>query len=179
MNDKLFTLKTERLELHSFTEKDVEAALSIFYNDDVKKTYMLPDFPSRENAVGLFERLTRLSENPSRFVYGIYLDEKLIGFVNDVEIEGTSVEVGYVIHPAYWNKGYMTEALKACINELFRIGYETVKAGYFEENLASGRVMAKSGMKKIEYTDTIEYRGKVHKCIYYVASKCTSGTQGI
>ncbi len=171
MNDKSFTLKTERLELHAFTEQDLEAALSIFYNEEVKKTYMLPDFPSRENAVALFERLTRLSENPSRFVYGIYLDNNLIGFLNDVEIADATIEVGYVIHPSYQNKGYMTEALKACIEELFRIGYETVKAGYFEENPASGRVMEKSGMKKIEYTDTIEYRGKVHKCLYYVANR--------
>ena len=96
MNDKLLSLKTERLVLHSFSDSDIDYALSIFYNDEIKKTYMLPDFPSRENAVALFERLERLSMNPARFVYGIYLDETLIGFINDVEIADQTIEVGYV-----------------------------------------------------------------------------------
>ena len=48
---------------------------------------------------------------------------------------------------------------------------DRLSSTYFEENPASGRVMEKSGMKKIEYTDTIEYRGKVHKCLYYVANR--------
>lgn len=170
MKDKLSSLKTERLVLHSFTDSDIDYALSIFYNDEIKKTYMLPDFPSRENAVALFERLERLSMNPARFVYGIYLDETLIGFINDVEIDDHTIEIGYVIHPDHQNQGYMTEALIACIEELFRIGYTTIKAGYFEENLASGRVMEKSGMHKVEHTDTIEYRGTTHLCINYEIS---------
>lgn len=171
MKDKLSSLKTERLVLHSFTDSDIDYALSIFYNDEIKKTYMLPDFPSRENAVALFERLERLSMNPARFVYGIYLDETLIGFINDVEIDDHTIEIGYVIHPDHQNQGYMTEALIACIEELFRIGYTTIKAGYFEENLASGRVMEKSGMHKVEHTDTIEYRGTTHLCINYEISR--------
>ena len=171
MKDKLSSLKTERLVLHSFTDSDIDYALSIFYNDEIKKTYMLPDFPSRENAVALFERLERLSMNPARSVYGIYLDETLIGFINDVEIDDHTIEIGYVIHPDHQNQGYMTEALIACIEELFRIGYTTIKAGYFEENLASGRVMEKSGMHKVEHTDTIEYRGTTHLCINYEISR--------
>ena len=170
MKDKLSSLKTERLVLHSFTDSDIDYALSIFYNDEIKKTYMLPDFPSRENAVALFERLERLSMNPARFVYGIYLDETLIGFINDVEIDDHTIEIGYVIHPDHQNQGYMTEALIACIEELFRIGYTTIKAGYFEENLASGRVMEKSGMHKVEHTDSFEYRGTTHLCINYEIS---------
>ena len=104
MKDKLSSLKTERLVLHSFTDSDIDYALSIFYNDEIKKTYMLPDFPSRENAVALFERLERLSMNPARFVYGIYLDETLIGFINDVEIDDHTIEIGYVIHPDHQNQ---------------------------------------------------------------------------
>ena len=136
MKNKKIYLRTTRLELHSFRANDLENALAIFYNEEIKKTYMLPDFPSRENAIALFDRLMRLSNNVNRFVYGIYKDEDLIGFINDVEITSSTIEVGYVIHPDYQNQGYMTEALKACIEELFRIGYTTVKAGHFEENIA-------------------------------------------
>ena len=49
------------------------------------------------------------------------------------------------------------------------MGFRKVKAGYFEENVASRRVMEKCGMKQLSYTDEIEYRGIVHKCFYYEA----------
>ena len=43
---------------------------------------------------------------------------------------------------------------------------EAVRASFFEENPASGRVMEKSGMHRIAYTEDITYRGAVHPCIY-------------
>lgn len=49
------------------------------------------------------------------------------------------------------------------------MGFRKVKAGYFEENEASRRVMEKCGMKQLSYTDEIEYRGITHKCLYYEA----------
>lgn len=165
--NKFELLHTPRLTLRAFAPEDVESALAIFYNDKVKLTYMLPDFPARENAVKLFDRLRAFSLGTDHFVFGICLGEKLIGFLNDVEGDGETVEVGYALHPDYWNRGYATEALTAVIGELFRLGYTTVRAGYFEENPASGRVMEKSGMQRIEYSDTIEYRGVQHRCIYY------------
>jgi RimJ/RimL family protein N-acetyltransferase len=63
--------------------------------------------------------------------------------------------------------GYMTEALKLAINELFDLGYQEVIAGAFSENAASIRVMEKSGMSKITKSDEIEYRGMIHTCVYY------------
>jgi RimJ/RimL family protein N-acetyltransferase len=41
-----------------------------------------------------------------------------------------------------------------------------VTAGAFEDNLASLRVMEKCGMQPMEHTDTIEYRGCEHLCLY-------------
>lgn len=64
---------------------------------------------------------------------------------------------------------YATEAVHAMIEELLKMRFCKVKAGYFEENEASRRVMEKCGMKQLSYTDEIEYRGIVHKCFYYEA----------
>jgi ribosomal-protein-alanine N-acetyltransferase len=55
--------------------------------------------------------------------------------------------LGYVIAPEHQGKGFATEAVQACIHELFRMGYEHVRAGYFEGNTASRRVMEKLGMQ--------------------------------
>ena len=164
-------LKTPRLELKAFRETDLPAAKELLCSAEVAKSYMLPEFKSPDEAEPLFRRLMELSQSPEHFVYGIYLQDTLIGFLNDVEITESEMEVGYALHPAHWNCGYMTEALAAAIEELFRLGFKRVLAGHFETNHASGRVMAKCGMTKLDKTDEIEYRGVAHKCIYYAIEK--------
>lgn len=167
MKGKASELRTRSLSLQPFEERDRADAVAILRNEEIKKTYMVPDFSSDEEAGRLFERLMCLSENAARFVYGIRLDGQLIGFVNEVEIDGGTVEVGYVIHPNWKNCGYATEALEACVQELLRMGYSAVRAGVFEENTASRRVIEKCGLKPVEKTDEIEYRGRTHRCIYF------------
>ena len=114
----------------------------------------------------MFRKLLILSHQKDHFERAICLENKPIGFLNDVEIKDGSIELGYVIHPDYQNQGYATEALTAAIWELFRQGYSTVRAGYFSENIASGRVMERSGMHPISRVDTIEYRCITHNCLY-------------
>ena len=109
------------------------------------------------------------SKSDQHFVYGIYIDQLLIGFVNDCEAEDTTIELGYVIAPEHQGKGFATEAVKACMTELFRMGYEHIKAGYFEENIASRRVMEKCNMKfegilKSAVYVKKEYKNILKKC---------------
>lgn len=164
-------IRTKRLILKPITEADQEAALNLLTNDIVKQTYMLPDFEKREDAIPLFRRLMDLSNGTTRYLRGIFLQDHLIGYLNEVEKEGKSMEVGYLIHPDYHGKGYMTEALVAFIKDLFSLGLEEVIAGAFEGNDASLRVMQKAGMTLLDKSDELEYRGKVHRCIYYSKKK--------
>lgn len=158
---------TEKVTLRPFNAADQEQILDILTSNKVNKTYMLPDYETRADAVPLFQRLMALSENSQRFVRCIDLNGTAIGFLNDVEIENGTIELGYVIHPDHHNRGYMTKALSIAIGDLFAMGYKCVVCGAFEGNNASMRVMEKGGMKKLDKTDEIEYRGTVHRCIYY------------
>lgn len=171
MQTKAQVIQTNRLELKSYDDRDMEQAIELLTNEEIKKTFMLPDFESKEQAEKMFSRIKDYSISDSHFEYGIYLQGKLIGFLNDVEIDNGTIEIGYVIHPNYKNHGYATEALAASIDELFRIGYSRVQTGYFAENIASKRVMEKCGMVKISKTIEIEYRGKVHHCHYFETRK--------
>ena len=136
-------------------------------DNTVKKTYMLPDFETQQDAISLFLRLMELSQEPNRYVRCIDLDGSAIGFLNDVEITGSTLEIGYVIHPEEQGKGYMTSALKIAMEELKNLGFLELTAGAFEENIPSIRVMEKCGMKKLPNTEELSYRGKTHRCIYY------------
>ena len=164
-------MEKENIFLKEIAEKDEAIMLDILTSDIVKQYYMLPDFAHREDAIPLFRKLVTLSKDGQRYVRGIYLGENLIGFMNDVETIDGSIELGYVIHPDFHGKGYMTQALKNAISDLLSLGYQKVITGAFEENIASIRVMEKSGMSRLEKTEEIEYRGKIHNCIYYHIDK--------
>jgi len=159
------------MTLRKLTEADALPMLELLTDKTVKQTYMLPDFENPSDALPLFHRLVQLSRDECHFVRGICVDGNLAGFLNDVEIKNGSVELGYVVHPKYWGKGYATAALKLAIRELFALGHREVTAGAFAENTASLRVMEKAGMTRLDKTDEIEYRGKIHRCVYYAITK--------
>ena len=171
MKKKSEKLETKRLTLRAFEECDREQVLDIFFDEDVKKTYMIPDFESKLQAEVLFEKMMRFSLSDEHFVYGICLDNVLIGFINDCEITDSAIEIGFAISPTFHGQGFATEAVNAVIDELFKMGFREVKAGFFEENNASCRVMQKCGMRKTDLEEDIEYRGILHHCIYYAIEK--------
>ena len=164
-------IKTGRLVLKRIEDEDREPLLRMAADERIVKTYMIPDFVNQAQADAFFRRMQTLSDADTRFVYGIHLDGVLIGFLNDCELDGTKAELGYFIDPSYWNRGYATEALRAAIAELFRMGYKQVAAGYFDGNAASRRVMEKSGMHPTQDETVIVYRGASRRCLYCVINR--------
>ena len=161
------TIVTQRLRIRPLQKKDQQALVELFLDRSVKKTYMLPDFASRQEAEALFLRLMKLSEEPGRFVMAVCLEDRCIGILNETEVTEHSMELGYAILPAFQNCGYGTEALAGAIDHLLRKGFREILAGAFAENGASIRVMEKCGMERISKTEEIPYRGSVHTCVYY------------
>lgn len=161
------------LTLRPFRLTDQPQMIKILTDGRINKTYMLPDFENQEAAVPLFARLMGLSQDATHFVRSIDLDGLTIGFMNDVEQKNGIIELGYVIHPDSQGKGYMTQALKMAIGELFEAGYHQVICGAFEGNTASIRVMEKCGMQRTPRIDLIQYRDTEHTCIYYKITKET------
>lgn len=169
---KKLLIQTERLVLKPFSSQDTDRLVDIITNDEIGKTFMVPVFENKEQAVSLVQKLIMFSqpEDTKHLEYGIYLDEEIIGFINDCGVEDDNIEIGYVIHPKYQGHGYATEAVSAVLTELQKMGFHKVTAGFFEGNAASCRVLEKCAMKKSGFVSEEEYRGKVHKCIYYEIS---------
>ena len=160
-------LTTKNLVLKPLQNEDRNALISLLENALIKKTYMCPVFKSEEDKNKCFLRLKDISNGNEKLLYGIYVNKSLIGFINEVCSDDNTIELGYLINPNEWNKGYATEALSIVISEVFRMGYKVVECGHFEENPASGRVMQKCGMQKISKTEEIDYAGSKHLCLYY------------
>lgn len=160
-------ITTERLALDVIREVDFDDLITVFKDATVSKTYMVPSFRSVEDEKRLFATLLSLSSHQDRYVYGIFLANRLIGIINDTEINGKEIEMGYALNSEFHSNGYMTEALGALIGHLFEEGFVEVICGAFDHNASSIRVMEKCGMTKMSKTDEIEYRGNVYRCIYY------------
>ena len=154
------------ISLRPFASSDADSMIDLLLDEQVKKTYMVPDFASREAAKPLFDRLLELSHSENRFVRAISVEGKAVGMINDVGISGREIELGYALLPAHWGRGYATEALKAAMENLFAAGFETVKA-YNEktgENFAITAVWAEKDKEGGVSTDEFCARYGVKKC---------------
>lgn len=78
-----------------------------------------------------------------------------------------SIEIGYVLSPSFWGKGYATEAARTVMKFCFdTFGADKICAKFMEGNNASMRVMTKLGMK-LEgiYKNSMFVKGE-YKTIY-------------
>ena len=125
-------IKTERLIIKPFSAADVDGLVNLLLNPEITKTFMVPKFESVEQMKNLAEKLIDFSreEDTTHLEYGIYLNGKIIDFINDCGIKDEEIEIGYVIHPDNQGHGYATEAVRAIICELREMGFRKVIAGY-------------------------------------------------
>ncbi len=116
-------------------------------------------------------------------VYAIELngEKKVVGNVSLYEKcpderckEGVQIEIGYVLHPAYWGNGYMPEAVEAIKAYCFeRLEVDCLWIGHFEDNYNSKRVIEKTGfsyrLTKDTWLPNMENQRKV--TLYYAYTR--------
>ena len=158
--------------LRTLTPEDREGIFNNIYHDrEVQKYYLAPYVEDYEGFT-LEKMVKQYHEN--HFVVLAIVERssnKVIGMINQYNQLSFCVhyvEVGYAIGSPYWNKGYVTEALKLFMDYCFSKNVHKVYAGCFSENTASRRVMEKAGMT-YEYTRLKElyYHGRYWDVIYY------------
>ena len=75
-----------------------------------------------------------------------FADTKYFGGSCD-DVSPDEVEIGWMLTPAVWGRGYATEAGAAVRDDAFvRLGLESIVAVHHPANVASGRVIEKLGM---------------------------------
>ncbi len=146
-------LETSRLNLIQVLNQYAENLYDIFSRDEVTKYYGMDSMKSVQEAHLLIEHFYKIYENKRGIRWGIILKEngELIGTIglNNLNIGSKRAEIGYELHPAYWNKGFITEAVKEVLNysfnelQLFRVGAVT-----YPQNRASIQLLKKMGFSK-------------------------------
>lgn len=150
-------LETERLVLRYITRNDVQAIYEGWANDPEVARYVT--WNAHEN-ISVTEKVMDywLDEykKDNCYIYGIErrADGALMGMIDVVGYDNGSPVIGYCSGRKFWGNGYMTEALKAVVNELFSDRYETILIEAAKENIASNRVIQKAGFEFVESRET-------------------------
>jgi len=144
-------IHTERLVLRPFKKDDETAMFKNWtFDNRVAKYCRWTPHKSVQETKELLKIYLDKSKNNYKYRFAITLKEfdEPIGCIDAVDIseDNKTATIGYVLSYDYWNKGIVTESLKAVIEFLFNNGFERVIAEHRVENLASGRVMQKSGV---------------------------------
>ena len=122
---------------------------------DTQQYHFPPEWPG--DALGFFaEQISQRTENPDAPEWGgtvfHHADRTAIGQLGTFGMpdEGGAVTMGYGFNPAYWNKGYATEAVGVFVNWLLQQpSVVLVKADTAVTNPASARVLEKCGFLQI------------------------------
>lgn len=144
-------INTDRLLLRRFELDDAYDMFKNWANDsEITKFLSWKTHSSVGDTKEILEKWVNEYKN-NIYNWTIELKEigEVIGSICIVKLDekNYSCEIGYCISRIYWSKGIMSESLKAVINYLFsEVGFNRIVAKHDTNNVASGKVMLKSGM---------------------------------
>ncbi|WCN37903.1 GNAT family N-acetyltransferase [Aneurinibacillus uraniidurans] len=152
------SIQTERLFLRQIVAADAED-LYCFYNDAKFKQYLDWNGPSSiDECLNMIDFWNRSFEEKRVLPWGISTrnNDKLIGTIIIMPIRGTFEDaprypftLAYDLEMEFWNKGFMTEALKAALNFCKKEpDVHRIQAEVLPENKASLRLLEKLGFHK-------------------------------
>ncbi|WP_028411250.1 GNAT family N-acetyltransferase [Bacillus sp. 123MFChir2] len=146
-------LETKRLRLIEINHTYSSKIYDIFSIEEVTRYYGMNCFTKMEQAVRMIDSFAKNFQEKRAIRWGIVVKETgdfvgTVGF-NNLQLWSKRAEIGYDIHPAFWRKGYASEAVKEVLAygfqelDLFRIGAIT-----YPENEASSYLLLKLGFQK-------------------------------
>ncbi len=157
LNFKPFpVLTSKRLVFRRIKRADVNEVL--FLRSDSRVLNYLDKVPAKtkKDAYKFIKIVQDAEKNTDGITWGITLknENEVIGTIAfwRMQKEHYRAEIGYVLHPNYWGKGIMHEA----IAEVIKYGFEVMKLHSIEANVnpanrASIGVLEKNGFKREAY----------------------------
>ena len=144
-------LETERLVLRVRTVADAEDIFDYASRPEVSYPAGFPPVKTLEDEIYYLEH--NLPERNKKenlpAGYGIVVKgtDKVIGSVDfNHRHEDDVLEIGYTLHPDYWGRGYVPEAVRALIDVAFKeLNLHKIELSCFGYNLQSQRVAEKLG----------------------------------
>lgn len=146
-------LESERILLRRLNMRDATDIFEYSRDPEVARHVLWSAHTSPSESRSYIRYMLRRYRMGEPSSWGIVWKEtgRVIGTIGFMWIQpgNASAEVGYSLARAYWNRGVMTEALKLVLRFSFdRLRLNRVEAQHEVDNLASGAVMRKAGMRR-------------------------------
>ena len=167
-------LKTERLLLRRLEKTDANEIFFLRSNEDVLRYLGREPTNTISEAEEFINRINKGIDENESVLWGIALIGKpsvIIGTIClwNIQKENYRGEIGYLLHPGYWRKGIMKEAIK-CVNDygFSVLGLHSIEAVTSPGNEASAAVLESTGyVKEGCLKESFYFRGEFGDRIIY------------
>ena len=167
-------IETQRLLLRRITKDDIPEIFILRSNDNVMKYIDRPRALSLDDATIFFEKINEGIETNDGITWGITLKENpkvLIGSIGYWRLmkEHYRAEIGYMLHPDFWQKGIMKEALTCLIDYAFTsMNLHSIEANLNSGNMASAKLLEATGfVKEAHFKEDFFFDGSFRDTIIY------------
>lgn len=146
------TIATERLLLRKPTLRDAATYHQILSCPEISRYSDLPFEPTKTRSKQFVSWMGKLHARGSGVGWLICMEDAstVIGSIriNSIEKKAMCGVLGYELHPNYWNRGYLTEALMVVVDHAHNdLTLNRLEAWTNEDNEASERVLIKNGFQ--------------------------------
>ncbi|MEM7656776.1 MAG: GNAT family N-acetyltransferase [Bacteroidota bacterium] len=155
-------LTTERLALYRFSERDAAGIFALNLDPQVLRYTGDEPFASKEDARQFLLDYQAVYEatGMGRWTVRRKSDDAYLGWCGLKRHSDGSVDIGFRLLGEFWNRGYATEAAKACVAYGFEaLGVAEIIGRAVADNAASIRVLEKLGMA-FRKTEQVEGLGE-------------------
>ena len=162
-------IETPRLSLRHFVAADLDQLSELMANPDFMR-FSSGVYTREQAASFLFDRVIAPAQAglPSQFAVVFRENNLLIGycgFFRQLVDEVEEIEIGYRLHPDYWNRGLATEAARSVRAYAFDVlKLQRVISVIHPDNHASRRVTEKNGMQLEKTTVFRGFPAQVFSC---------------
>lgn len=169
------TLRTKRLTLRPFEERDAEDLYAYAKDPRVGPVAGWPPHASLEESR---EIIRTVFSAPNVFAVVEREHGAVIGSAGFVgrhrkELPGPDEELGYALHPDFWGRGLMTEAAQELIRWGFEeLGLSTIWCNHYDGNERSHRVIEKCGFQyQFSQEEQVELLNECRLTHFYALSR--------
>ena len=167
-------IKTERLLLRRLKKDDVNEIFSLRSNEEVMKYIDKERAASLKDAEIFINFINGSADSNTGITWALELKQnpgKMIGSIGFWRLikEHFRAEIGYMLHPDFWRKGIMKEALVAVIDFGFNeIKLHSIEAQINPGNTASARILESFGfVKEAHFKENYFFEGTFSDTIVY------------
>jgi len=141
-------ITTPRLQLRPFLDSDADSIVGLL--TDPQATQFIGGPLSALDAGKSFKRMAEAFRKRGWGTLAVVPNghPSCIGYCGVRPLaQTTDVEIAFALDPACWNKGYATEAARACIDSAFlALDLGSIVGTVYPQNTASCRVLSKLGL---------------------------------